>query len=59
VTETRPQNGQIPTDPTTLAGLLLLAAAVIGQLTPEQADALTQMCGIAGTIAPFLQRGGR
>jgi hypothetical protein len=52
-------NGQIPTDPTTLAGLLLFAAAVIGQLTPEQADALTQVFGFAGTIAPYLPRGGR
>jgi hypothetical protein len=52
-------NDQIPTDPTTLAGLLLLAAAVIGQLTPEQADALTHAFEFAGVIAPFLPRGGR
>jgi hypothetical protein len=52
-------NGQIPTDPTQLAGLLLLAAALVGQLTPEQADALSQMCGLAATVVPFLPRGGR
>lgn len=52
-------NDQIPTDPTHLVGLLLFAAAVIGQLTTDQAQALTQVLGLAGTIAPFLPRGGR
>jgi hypothetical protein len=59
MTGTTTQNGQIPTDPTQLAGLLLLAVAVTSQLTPEQADALIQMCGLAATVVPFLPRGGR
>lgn len=59
MTNSGTQNGQIPTDPTTLAGLLLLAAAVTSQLTPEQADALSQIFGLAAAVTPFVPRGGR
>ncbi len=59
MTSSTTQSGQIPTDPNTLAGLLLLAAAVIGQLSPDQRDTLSQVLVFATTIAPFLPRGGR
>lgn len=59
MSESRTHNGQIPTDPTQLAALLLIAAAVIGQLTPEQADTLSNTIGFAGALLPFLPRGGR
>jgi hypothetical protein len=52
-------NDRFPTDPTQLLALLLLAAAVISQLTPEQAGALSAVFGFATTIAPFPPRGGR
>lgn len=52
-------NDRIPTDPTQLVALLLLATAVIGQLTPEQAGAVSAVFGFATTIAPFPPRGGR
>jgi hypothetical protein len=52
-------NGQIPTDPTQLAGLLLFAAAVVGQLSPDQTETLTAVFGLAATVVPFLPRGGR
>ncbi len=52
-------NDRFPTDPTQLVALLLLAAAVIGQLTPEQAGAVSAVFGFATTIAPFPPRGGR
>ena len=52
-------NGQIPTDPTHLTGLLLLAAAVVGQLRPDQTETLTAVFGFAATVVPFLPRGRR
>lgn len=54
-----PENGQIPTDPTQLVGLLLLAAAVVGRLDSEQVAAVTAVFGFATTVVPFLPRGGR
>jgi hypothetical protein len=59
LTENHHLNGQIPTDPTQLAVLLLAAAAITSQLTTDQTAALTQLFGLAGTIAPLLPRGGR
>lgn len=52
-------NDRFPTDPTHLASLLVLAAAIVGQLSPEQADAVSAVFGFATVIAPFLPRGGR
>ncbi|MDX2986528.1 hypothetical protein [Streptomyces caniscabiei] len=56
---TTSHNGQIPTEPTQLVGLLLFVAAVVGQLSPEQADAVSAVFGFATVIAPFLPRVGR
>ncbi|WP_371099920.1 hypothetical protein [Streptomyces sp. PU_AKi4] len=52
-------NDRFPTDPTQLVVLLLLAAALAGQLTPEQAGAVSAVFGFATTIGPFPPRGGR
>lgn len=54
-----PENGQIPTDPTQLVGLLLLAAAVAGQLGPEQVEAVTAVFGFAAVLAPYLPQARR
>lgn len=59
MTGTIHHNDRIPTDPTHLAVLLLLAAAVIARLTPDQTQTLTAVFGLAGTLAPFLPQGGR
>lgn len=52
-------NDRFPTDPTQLLALLLLAAAVISQLTPDQTQTLTAVFGLAGALAPLLPREGR
>ena len=52
-------NDRFPTDPTHLAVLLLLAAALTSQLTPDQTQTLTAVFGLAGALAPHLPRGGR
>ena len=59
MSRTTSYNGQIPTDPTHLVGLLLLAAAVVGQLNPEQVDAVSAVFSFATVVVPFLTRGGR
>jgi hypothetical protein len=59
MTSSATHNDQIPTDPTRLVGLLLLAAAVVGQLNPDQTEAVTAVFSFAAAINPFLPRGGR
>lgn len=59
MTGTTHHNDQIPTDPTRLAGLLLLAAAIVSQLTADQAEALAACIGLAGALNPWIPRGGR
>lgn len=59
MSETCSNNDRIPTDPTQLGVLLLLAAAVVGQLNPDQTEAVTAVFGFAATVVPFLPRGGR
>lgn len=39
--------------------LLILAALAIGNLTPEQAGALTAVAGLLTALIPYLPRGGR
>lgn len=61
MTRTSRYNDQIPTDPTTTLILLLTLTYAAGQLTTEQAHALTATGGIAelALIALHLTRGRR
>jgi hypothetical protein len=59
LSNTTHHNDRIPTDPTQLVVLLLLAAAVISQLTPDQTQTLTAVFGLAGALAPHLPAGRR
>lgn len=59
LSETTHHNDRFPTGPTQLAGLLLLATALVSQLTPDQAQTLTAVFGLAGTLAPLLPAGRR
>lgn len=59
MTTSRPYNDQIPTDPTTWAVLLILAALAIGRLTTEQATALAELLGTANALIPLLLLGRR
>lgn len=56
-------NGQIPTDPLHLAVLLLVTAAALGQLSPEQtqhlidtADNMLTLLSFPTVVAAFLTR---
>lgn len=53
MTETRPHNGQMPTDPLHLAVLLLATAAVIGRLSPEQTQDLIDTANTVITLLSF------
>ena len=59
LSNTTHHNDRIPTDPTHAVALLLLAAALTSQLTPDQTQTLTAVFGLAGALAPHLPRGGR
>ena len=59
MSETCSNNDRIPTEPTQLGVLLLLAAAVVGHMNSEQVAAVTAVFGFATTVVPFLPRGGR
>lgn len=52
-------NDQNPTDLTLLAVLVLTAAAVIGRLTTDQAQALTAVMGLLAPITAHLIPGRR
>lgn len=54
MTQSRPYNDQIPTDPTTWAVLLILAATAIGRLNTEQSAALSDLLQTIGTLAQVL-----
>jgi hypothetical protein len=59
MSESTTYNGQIPTDPAKFAVLILIAAAVIGRLTPDQADSLRATLELVLFLSPHLPRAGR
>lgn len=59
MTTSSPYNGRIPTDPTTWAVLLILAALAIGHLNHEQATAFGDLLHTIGELIPLLLLGGR
>ena len=59
MTTSSPYNDQIPTDPTTWAVLLILAALAIGQLNHDQAETLSDLLHTIGELVPLLLLGRR
>jgi hypothetical protein len=61
VTSSTTQNGQIPTDPTTVLLLALVVTGAASQLTTDQAQAVIATGGIAefALLLLRLARGGR